>query len=70
MIENGYDYSKPIEVYNDNGKLLVMNGHHRLQAAKQAGITKIPVIEVHYSKYGYKTLGEVYEAMAINFGRY
>ena len=44
MRRNGYDQSTPVDaVRNDGGRLEIQDGHHRTEAAKQAGIDKIPV---------------------------
>lgn len=37
----GYDYSKPLDIWNN----IVVDGHTRIAAAKQAGIVQIPVYE-------------------------
>lgn len=43
IVEN-FDEAKldPIVVYNDNGKTVVLSGHHRLAAAQQMGMENIP----------------------------
>ncbi|MEO3878127.1 RHS repeat-associated core domain-containing protein [Rheinheimera fenheensis] len=43
MKVNGYDANHPIEVANVDGKLIILDGHHRAQAAVRAGIKSIPV---------------------------
>jgi RHS repeat-associated protein len=44
MRRNGYDQSKPVDAArNESGRLEIQDGHHRTEAAKQAGIDKIPV---------------------------
>ncbi|MGG1644382.1 polymorphic toxin-type HINT domain-containing protein, partial [Paenibacillus sp. NRS-1782] len=42
MKKNGWD-GDPIEIYQINGKNLIVNGHHRAKAARQAGIENVPV---------------------------
>jgi len=46
--KNGYDKSKPIEVWK-NGENIVIDGHTRLLASKRAGIQDIPVSENEFS---------------------
>jgi RHS repeat-associated protein len=43
MQENGFDKSKAIDVVNVNGKLIIIDGHHRAEAAKRAGIKEVPI---------------------------
>lgn len=44
MKKNGYDQSQPVDaVRNGKGRLEIQDGHHRTEAAKSAGIDKIPV---------------------------
>ena len=48
MGENGYDQESPISIHvNHRGEAFVSEGNHRLAAAKQLGIDKIPV-EIRY----------------------
>lgn len=46
MKNNGYDESKPITVWKD--KNIVIDGHVRLQAAKNIGLKTIPVFERNF----------------------
>ncbi len=44
MKKNGYDGSKPVDaVRNERGRLEIVDGHHRTEAAKKVGIKEIPV---------------------------
>lgn len=43
MKKNGFDQSQPIDVVMVNGKMIIIDGHHRAAAAKLAGIKNIPV---------------------------
>jgi len=43
MGKNGYDESKPITIWKE--KRIVIDGHVRLQAAKNVGLTEVPVVE-------------------------
>lgn len=47
MQENGYDRSQPIILWAETG--IVVDGHTRLQAAKNLGIEEIPVIEKEFA---------------------
>ena len=53
---------KPIEVIEHNGYRYVVNGHHRLEAARRAGI-EVPyeIIDeaTHISEYGYRDIGHL-----------
>lgn len=44
--EKGFSPSKPIIAWQDpkDGNLYVLAGHHRLEAAKRAGLDKVPVV--------------------------
>ncbi|WP_237046087.1 RHS repeat-associated core domain-containing protein [Aquipseudomonas alcaligenes] len=43
MKANGYDANHPIDAANVDGKLVILDGHHRAQAAAKAGIKGVPV---------------------------
>ncbi|GAW86333.1 hypothetical protein bplSymb_SCF02404P010 [Bathymodiolus platifrons methanotrophic gill symbiont] len=44
MKKNGFDQTKPVYVArNQNGRLEILDGHHRTEAARKAGLNKIPV---------------------------
>jgi ParB/RepB/Spo0J family partition protein len=47
MREAGYDKSQPLVVWKEQGA--VVDGHTRLQAASEAGITEIPVVEKEFA---------------------
>ncbi|PMZ04372.1 hypothetical protein C1Y08_09870 [Pseudomonas sp. FW306-02-F02-AA] len=40
---NGYDENYPIDAANVDGKLIILDGHHRAEAASKAGIKDVPV---------------------------
>lgn len=42
MKQNGWD-GDPIKVYVVNGKTIIVDGHHRAAAAKQAGLKNVPI---------------------------
>ena len=41
--KRGVESLEPIEAIEHNGKILVVDGHHRLAAAKELGISNVPV---------------------------
>ena len=45
MKQNGFDQSKPVDAWRNpsTGRLEIQDGHHRTEAAKKAGLEKIPV---------------------------
>lgn len=44
MRRSGYDHDHPVDVAEVNGQIIIIDGHHRAQAASKAGIPKAPVI--------------------------
>ncbi|SUB83924.1 Filamentous hemagglutinin [Pragia fontium] len=46
MKANGYNADEPVDVAIVNGKMIIIDGHHRAEAAAKAGIKDIP-IRVH-----------------------
>mgnify|MGYP002663397293 CR=1 FL=1 len=43
MKANGYDENHPIDAAKVDGKLIILDGHHRAEAASKAGIKDVPV---------------------------
>jgi len=45
MKQNGFNQNKPVDAWRNpnSGRLEIQNGHHRTEAAKKAGLDKIPV---------------------------
>ena len=43
MKTSGYDANYPIDAANVEGKLIILDGHHRTKAAIKAGIKEVPV---------------------------
>ena len=43
MKQNGYNTDGPVDVAMVNGKMIIIDGHHRSEAARKAGIEDIPV---------------------------
>ncbi len=46
MQEKGFDRSRPITIWS--GKGVVVDGHARLQAAKNLGLEEVPVVESEF----------------------
>lgn len=42
-----------------NGKKYVVDGHHRLLAAKKLGLTEVPIEKVELPYAGYKTITDL-----------
>ena len=51
---------EPIKYVVHNGQKYVVDGHHRLQAAKQLGIKDVPVQKVELPYAGYKTVDDLF----------
>ena len=63
MRKSGFDDSKPVDVADINGKMVILDGHHRTQAAIGAGIKEIPANVVKATgKQGDQLLKEAAEA--------
>lgn len=41
--EKGFDILKPVDVANIDGKLIILDGHHRVRAAGQLRLKAIPI---------------------------
>ncbi|MGK6353569.1 RHS repeat-associated core domain-containing protein [Parapedobacter sp. DT-150] len=50
---------EPIKFVEHNGKNYVVDGHHRLRAAKELGIQEVPVEKVNLPYAGYKTVDDL-----------
>ena len=55
--ENGI--LEPIKYIEYNGEKHVVDGHHRLLAAKRLGLTEVPAVEVTLPYAGYRTLEDL-----------
>ena len=55
--ENGM--LEPIKYIEYNGEKYVVDGHHRLLAAKRLGLTEVPAVEVTLPYAGYRTLEDL-----------
>ncbi|WP_222614672.1 ParB/RepB/Spo0J family partition protein, partial [Klebsiella pneumoniae] len=42
MKANGYKVDKPVDVAIVNGKMIIIDGHHRAEVARKAGMKDIP----------------------------
>lgn len=42
MRESGYDASQPLHIWETEGQLILIDGHHRRMAARAVGITEVP----------------------------
>lgn len=41
--EKGFDIEQPIEVADVDGKLIILDGHHRASAARQLGLKRVSI---------------------------
>jgi uncharacterized protein (DUF1015 family) len=57
--ENGID--EPIKVVMHNEEMYVVDGHHRLQAARHLGIQDVPVKIVELPYKGYKIVADLFD---------
>jgi ParB-like chromosome segregation protein Spo0J len=54
---DGWDNVPIIQVYREGGTVYVINGNHRVVAARQAGLSSVPVLyldEDGLKSYGYE----------------
>ncbi|MBQ5989045.1 MAG: ParB N-terminal domain-containing protein [Oscillospiraceae bacterium] len=72
MLEHGVDRIPPIVVRVHDGKALIVEGHHRLEAFRQLGYERVPIKYVHSNQLGkirkdgytyYRTLEELLNGM-------
>ena len=52
IAQNGPNAVPPIEIRVDNGQVLVVDGHHRLEAFRQLGYDRVPIKYLHSSQLG------------------
>jgi len=50
---------EPIKYVEYNGQLYVVDGHHRLLAAKRLGLTEVPIEKVDLPYGGYNTIDDL-----------
>jgi uncharacterized protein (DUF1015 family) len=70
MKANGWR-GDPIAVFEHGGEKYILDGHHRVAAARQAGI-EVPyrsIPEADLPKFNYKDLADVLRAASEAFGR-
>jgi len=61
----------PIAIFEHGGQKYILDGHHRVAAARQAGI-EVPyrsILESDLPKFNYKDLADVLRAASEAFGR-
>lgn len=64
---NNFDDNKPILVANVNGKLIILDGHHRVKAVRELKLKQVPIIiELVSDEQGEQLLIEVAEAQTYN----
>lgn len=63
---NNFDDNKPILVANVKGKLIILDGHHRVKAVKELKLKQVPIIEPVSDDQGEQLLIEVAEAQIYN----
>jgi RHS repeat-associated protein len=49
MKESGFNSDFPITITEVNGRKIILDGHHRVEAARRAGITEVPYKEITLS---------------------
>jgi len=50
---------EPIKVVEHNGQQFVVDGHHRLRAAKELGLKDVPIQKVELPFKGYKSIEDL-----------
>ena len=74
IIKNGPNSVPPIEIRVHDAQVLVVDGHHRLEAFRQLGYDRVPIKYLHNSQLGkifsdgnyYRTLQELLDAVKIS----
>lgn len=70
MRENGYNADFPITAADVDGRLIIMDGHHRTEAAIRAGLSEVPVRVVPVTPAQASQLGvDAAEAAALRASR-
>lgn len=73
-MQNGPNSVPPIEIRVHNGQVLVVDGHHRLEAFRQLGYDRVPIKYLHSSQLGkvlsdgtyYRSIQELLDAVRIS----
>lgn len=50
---------EPIKYVEYDGQMYVVDGHHRLLAAKKLGLTEVPIEKVELPYAGYSTIDDL-----------
>ena len=74
IAKNGPNSVPPIEIRVHNGQVLVVDGHHRLEAFRQLGYDRVPIKYLHSSQLGkmlpdgnyYRSLQELLDAAKLS----
>ena len=74
IAQNGPNSVPPIEIRVHNGQVLVVDGHHRLEAFRQLGYDRVPIRYLHSSQLGknfsdgtyYRSIQELLDAVEIS----
>lgn len=74
IAQNGPNSVPPIEIRVHNGQVLVVDGHHRLEAFRQLGYDRVPIKYLHSSQLGkmlpdgnyYRSLQELLDAAKLS----
>ena len=74
IAQNGPNAVPPIEIRVHNGQVLVVDGHHRLEAFRQLGYDRVPIKYLHSSQLGrmlpdgtyYRSIEELLDAVEIS----
>lgn len=73
IVQKGPNSVPPIEIRVHKGKVLIVEGHHRLEAFRQLGYNRVPIKYLHSSQLGkilcdgtyYRSLQELLDAAKI-----
>lgn len=74
ITQNGSNSIPPIEIRVNNEQVLVVDGHHRLEAFRQLGYDRVPIKYLHSSQLGntlsdgtyYRSIQELLDAARIS----
>jgi filamentous hemagglutinin len=63
MQKTGFDATYPIEIAEIDGKLIILDGHHRTAAAIKAKIKQVPITQLKVTvEHGHQLLQQAAEA--------
>lgn len=74
IVQNGPNSVPPIEIRVHHGQVLVVDGHHRLEAFRQLGYNRVPIRYLHDAQLGktfsdgtyYRSIEELLDAVEIS----